>query len=268
MPAQRRSLQLTEAYRRRLLQLSTRAEDTARRTWPSIEQLDSTNWPEQTASALTRLQTEGVRLTAGYLAAFMRSESGRGTVPAIDSRLYAGLSRDGRPLSEALRSPIIGVLAALKEGRPPSTALNLGFVRAKRMVSFEAIQASRDALTDAIEASDRLTGWQRNVAGTCAACMALSGSQGPRFEVHPGCECVPMPTVKGVAQKIALPTGAALFAALTKEEQEAKIGPEAAQLVRDGEADLKDFVSHSETDSNQPRWITQRPAEQVATETA
>lgn len=265
MPHNPQSLRLTDAYRRRLLFLGERVERQAKEAWPRIEHLDSIPWPEHMARQLTRTQIDGVRLTAGYIGAFLRSETGRGTAPALDSRRYAGLSRDGRPLLDALQSPLIGVRAALKEGKPPSTALAIGLHRATRMTKFEAVQAPRDALLDAIEADERLAGWQRNVAGTCAACMAFSGASGPRFEVHPGCQCVPMPTVTGVTQTVALPTGAALFSALSKQEQERAVGAEAAALVRDGQADLKDFVSHSKLESDQPDFITQRPVQDVAT---
>lgn len=264
MPQSQRSLQLTEAYRRRLLAIGNRVEARARDLWPRIEDFDSTPWVERMAQEVTRAQVEGVRLTAGYLSAFLRSETGRGTAPAIDSRRYAGLSRDGRPIAEALESPLIGVRAALKKGRTPAQALAFGLQRATRMTKFEAIQTPRDALLDTVEADERLSGWQRAVAGTCAACMAYSGQGGPRFEVHPGCECVPMPTVRGVVDRFPLPTGAALFAALSRDEQDSKIGPEAAALVREGDADLKDFVSHSKLETDQPDFITQRPAAEVA----
>src|SRR5689334_21560980 len=122
MPRSPQSLRLTEAYRSRLVSLGKRVEAEARVAWPTIEEFDGTDWPERTARSLTRAQTEAVRLTAGYLAAFLRSESGRGTAPAIDSRKYAGVSRDGRPLTEALESPLIGTRKALKDGRGPEVA--------------------------------------------------------------------------------------------------------------------------------------------------
>lgn len=263
MPRSQKSLRLTEAYRSRLVALGKRVEAEARSAWPTIQEFDGTDWPERTARTLSRAQLEAVRLTAGYISAYLRSESGRGTVPAIDSKKYVGLSRDGRPLREALESPLIGTRKALKDGRNPSAALGIGLARGLRFVSFEAVQAGRDALLDAVEESDRFTGHQRAVAGTCAACMALSGTSGPRFEVHPGCECVPMPVVKGVAQAILLPTGIELFRAKSKVEQEAAIGAEAAALVRDGDADLKDFVSHSHIET-QDNYLTQKPASEVA----
>lgn len=262
MPASRRSLRLTDAYRARLVALSDRVERQAREAWPRIEELDTTTWVDGMASLVTRAQVEGVRLTSAYLGAFLRAETGRGRTLAIDSRRYAGISRDGRPLAKALESPLIGVKAALKEGQPPSAALNVGLVRARRMVGFEVMQTPRDALLDTIEENERFDGFERSVAGTCAACMALSGEA--NMEVHPGCQCLPSPRVAGVVATIAIPTGAELFRSLSKEEQEATIGPEAAELVRDGRADLKDFVAHSRQEE-QADFITQKPVEQVAT---
>lgn len=193
MPASPRSLQLVEAYRRRLLTLGDRVEVTARDLWPRIED-DLEAWPTQMAPVVARAQRDGVRLTAAFLAAYLRLESGRGTVPDLDSARYVGKSRDGRPLDESLRSPIIGVLTALKAGKSPDEALNLGLVRARRSVTFEAMQTPREALLDAIKEHPRTEGFQRQVAGTCGACMALSGEE--NMDVHPGCQCLPVPKVQ------------------------------------------------------------------------
>ena len=263
MARNQKSLKLTDSYRTRLLWIGERAEALARHTWPTIEELDATDWPERTAASLSVAQTQAVRITAGYLAAFARSEGAFGTVPAIDSSKYAGVSRDGRPLTEALQSPRIAVLTALKKGDPPNKALRLGLVKALRTVKFEVVQAGRDALRDGIDADLRFDGFGRSVAGTCAACMALSGEQND--EVHPGCQCVAQPFVKGAPDRFPLPSGAALFGGLSKPEQDSAIGPEAAELVREGDADLKDFVQHNKTAELPDDFITQRPVEAVAT---
>lgn len=264
MAANQRSPRLTDAYRQRLLALGNREEALARQAWPTIEELDATDWPERVAGHLSQAQTQAVRLSAGYLAAYARSEGSRGTVPAIDSARYAGVSRDGRPLTEALRSPIIAVLSSLKQGEPSSKALRLGLVRGLRTVKFEAVQTGRDALRDAIDADPRFDGFGRSVAGTCAACMALSGE--PNDEVHPGCECTFQPFVKGAPDRFPLPTGASLFAGLSKPEQDSAIGSDAAELVREGDADLKDFVGHSKQEE-QADYITQKPLEAVEAST-
>lgn len=254
------SLSLTQSYRRKLLDLEGRVALAARVQWPSIQELDSSEWPLAIGRQVTRAQTESVRATNAYLTLTLRSNRKPGRL-TLDTRRYAGLSRDGRPIEEALQSALIGTRAALKQGREAQVALSIGLSRGLRMARFETVQAGRDALLDAIDEDDRFTGWQRQVAGTCAACMALSGSQGPKFEVHPGCQCLPFPTVAGVA-KVALPTGAALFSRLSKPEQEAAIGADAAALVREG-ADLNDFVSHSTIETSDD-FLTQKPAQEVA----
>lgn len=257
----RRSLQLADAYRRGLLAIGARVEAQAREHWPLIGDLDETKWPERMAIVVERAQVQGIRLTGGYLAAVARAETGRrGDALALDTTAYAGTSRDGRPLGAAFASPIVAVLSALKVGRSPADALEFGLVKGVRYTSFEAVQTARDALTDAIEADDRFTEPQRSVAGTCAACMALSGTD--NTETHPGCQCVFVPKVRGAREVFAIPTGVELFKALTAEQQDKAIGAEAAQLVRDDEADLKDFVSHSKQ-SEQDDFITQKPVQDV-----
>lgn len=262
MPQSRRSLRLTDSYRARLLALSGRTERLARESWPTIERFDATDWPEQMARAVERAQVEGLRLTSAYVTAFIRSETGRGRPTAIDRTAYVGIARDGQPLTDLFQSPLIGVRAALKEGRSSGEALRLGLVRGMRSAAFEAIQTPRDALLDVIRTDERLSGHERSVAGTCAACMALSGTTDA--EVHPGCQCLPQPIVRGVVDRFPLPSGAALFSALTKPEQEKAIGAEAAQLVRDGDADLKDFVAHSRQEERDD-FITQKPVAELAT---
>lgn len=264
MAHNQRSFRLTDAYRRQLVGIGARVEAQAREHWPRIEDFDASTWPATMAAVVTRAQTQAVRLSAGYLSAYVRSERGtRGPLIKIDSATYAGVSRDGRPLAEAMRSPFIAVLGALADHRPAEEALRIGLAKGVRFTGFETIQAGRDALLDTIETDDRFKGWQRSVRGTCGACMALSGLSGPRFEVHPSCECVPAPEVRGVANRFPLPTGAALFAALSEQEQAEKVGPEAAQLIRDGHADLRDFVAHSRNESDQDDFITQKPVQDV-----
>lgn len=262
MAANQRSHAITDVFRDQLVAIGAGVEAQARELWPRIEDFDASDWPQRMAAIVTRAQTRAVRLGAGYLSAYLRSETGRrGTAPVIDSARYAGVSRDGRPLAEAFQSPFIAVLGALADNRPPEEALRIGLVKGVRFAGFETVQAARDALADTVEADDRFDGVQRSVSGTCAACMALAGT--PNMEVHPGCACVGQPSVVGARDLFPIAAGAALFAALTPEEQDAKVGPEAAQLIRDGKADLKDFVRHERTDSDQANWITQRPVEDV-----
>lgn len=342
MPASQRSLRLTQAYRQRQVATRARIQQRAQRTWPSIEALDSTDWVERMAASLAQAQATSIRLAAAYLTAFLASETGKRPrqVP-IDSRPYAGRSRDGRPLDEALRSPIIGVLAGLKEaygtpshvvtvtpamaqewlaggthgGLDPARVDELaakmrsrewdatlgkimltrdgfvfdgqhrleavirngepirmgvaeglpnpikdGLVRATRMVGVDFDNAHHAALLQTIADDDRFDGWNRSLAGTCGACASVASgvSHALHFPVHPSCQCVASPVVKGVANTFPVPTGVEVFKEKTKEQQDEMLGPDAAALVRADILTLDDLRGESDL-AEGPNFITQKP---------
>ena len=204
MPANPLSLRLTELFRQRLLVDRQRLERQAIDRWPTIDALDTTDWAAAMAGTVTQAQADAVRAASGYLNAFVRLETGRNRLDrrtanvTLNSRAYAGVSRDGRPLAEALVSPLIGVKAKLKEGATPEEALAYGLQRGTRMVSVDFDHAHRSALLEAIQADERFQGWQRAVRGTCAACLAVATgpNDSTHFEVHPSCQCVSEPVVK------------------------------------------------------------------------
>lgn len=261
MPATQRSLRLTEAYRERLLATRQRLQTQAERTWPTIESLDTTDWVDRMATTVAQGQTEAIRVTAAYLAAFLATETGRrSSPPSIDPREFAGRSSDGRPLSEALRSPLIGTLGALKQGLGSAEALRIGLNRATRLVGVDYDQAHRTALLSAIDSDDRFEGWHRVTGGTCAACASKAGTleSGIHFQVHAGCKCVSEPAVAGTTNRFPRPTGIEIFTAYTREQQDEMLGPEAAEKVRSGDIQLADLVEESEMETSD-NWITQKP---------
>jgi hypothetical protein len=203
MPASESSLRITEAYRSRLFGIRSLLERRAESLWPTIDGLDDFTWTNKAAAATQNAQREAVALTGAYLTAFLSSEVGTRTRgPILDTRRYSGWSRDGRPLQDALRSPMIGVRFKLKEGATPEEALAYGLNRAKRMVSVDYDHAHRTALLDGLAADERFQGWQRAVTGTCGACagdIAVEVSTNlPSIplQVHPNCQCVTEPVVK------------------------------------------------------------------------
>jgi hypothetical protein len=259
MPSNPQSLRLTALYRQRLLQSRNRVERQAAARWPTIQRFDTTAWPAEMGRVVQVAQAEAVRATAAYLATFAGLELGRVQTLQLDSRLYAGRSRDGRPLHEAYVSPLIGTRWMLKQGAEPDEALAYGLERGRRMASVDFDHAHRTALLDVIDRDDRFTGWQRATSGTCGACMALSGDAGD-FKVHPGCRCVPQPVVADVPDAFPLPSPAELFAAKTKAEQDEALGPEAADKVRSGSIELSDLVATSAI-ATADDFITQAPVQ-------
>lgn len=265
MPRSRRSLDVTNAYRTRVRKIRDGVITRAEREWPTIDRLDGSGWPQRMATVVASAQTEAVRATGGYLTAYLSAETGRRQrAITIDTRRYAGRTRDGRPLAEALESPLIGVRAALKDGKTPEEALRVGLHRATRMVSVDLDHAHRAALTDTIDADQRFTGWERATAGTCGACMALSGTSGTRFEVHPGCNCVPAPKVKGVPDLVPLLTGIEMFRRMTREEQDAQFGEEKAAALRAGDVLLEDLVRRNRLKTGEDDFLTEAPLQDVA----
>jgi hypothetical protein len=260
MPQSRRSLAITDAYRERLLATRQRLERLTAQRWPTIRD-DFQVWVDSMAPATAQAQREAVRATQGYLAAFLTSELGRRQrPPQIAADNYTGRARDGRPLSESLASPLIGVKAALKDGEDPSRALADGLVKAQRMVGVDFDNAHRTALLEAIDTDERFDGWQRALRGTCGACaaVAVGVGRGLSFEVHPGCQCVSEPVVAGVSNAFPRPTGLEIFAAKSEDEQNEMLGPEAASRVRSGEMALADLAGHSHLET-QDDFLTQAP---------
>jgi hypothetical protein len=264
MPQSPRSLRLTDAYRQRVIATRERLQTQAQRTWPTIDTLDGTDWVDRMAAALTQAQTEAVRVSSAYLSAFIASETGKRGRVSIDSRNYAGKSRDGRPLAESLRSPLVGTLKGLKDGLGASESLALGLHRAVRMVGVDYDNAHHTALMDTIASDDRFDGWSRSLSGTCGACASVASgvSHGLHFPVHPGCQCVASPIVKGAANTFPVPTGVEIFNEKSKQEQDEMLGPDSAALVRAGIITLDDLKGESELDT-EPNFITQKPLSAV-----
>lgn len=265
MPASRRSLLLTESYRSRLRALVDGVERDATQSWSGMSWDDLRGSYEPIAhrvnTTIERAQTAAVRLTAAYLTAYLSSELGRRQrTVSIPSKNYVGRSFGDKPLADTLQSPLIALLKANKERQPDP--MGTGLRALITAIDLNVRNASRTALLDAIEADERISGWKRAVAGTCAACEALSGTGGPQFEVHPNCECSPSPVVRDVPDRFPIPTGTSLFMAKTKPEQDAAVGVDAAEKIRNGAAELTDFVKHERLEGA-VGFVVQRPAGEI-----
>jgi hypothetical protein len=125
MPANPRSLQITDAYRERLNALADRLAALTQAQWQrvTLANLDGTHadWLASTVAMLEAAQRAGVHVTAAYLAAFIGSETGRtaNELPRVDDARFVGLADDGQALGVPLGKTLIGVKAALKAGKAP-----------------------------------------------------------------------------------------------------------------------------------------------------
>lgn len=265
MPAHQQSLRVTEAYRERMVGIRDAARRAALGAWRQVdfEALDGSFPADLVAAAVSGLQQQAVRASAGYVGAYVSSErASRAPAPPIDPAPYVGRTRDGQELVDALRLPLITVKAAIAERKPDP--MDLGRVRLLRLVGLATDAAARGALSDLIQADDRLIGWRRAVRGTCGACLGAATGRpadpGESMDIHPGCQCVSEPIVVGAPDRIRRPSGASLFAAMTAVAQDQLLGPEKAELVRTGAADLADLVDHSPM-KHEDDYLTERPLE-------
>lgn len=265
MPASRLTFALTDAFRERVDAIQGTVAALARSNWARLDpaDLDASYvvWQTVTAAALRAAQGQAVTASNAYLAAVLTTEL-REPAEALRAplSLYVGRSRDGRALDDALASPLIGVKVALTKGKDMIAALREGQNRARRILWLEIDHAVKDSLLRTIDADEQFDGWQRAVRGTCGACLgaATGPSGGLLFPKHENCVCVVEARVRGVRDLFPRPTGAVLFAAMSRDKQDAQIGPEAAELVRSGAISLTDLIGTSPQEQGAD-WITQRP---------
>lgn len=254
MPASERSLQVTDAYRGRLALLADRVAGLTLQRWQqnvTLTSLDKSHavWLAGTVAALAQAQRAGVNLTAAYLAAFISSEVGRRVDPPnVDATRFAGFAEDGQPLAVPLSKTLIGVKAALKDGKAPTDALAEQAHRAVRLVSSAVTSAPRAALADQIATHPMIEGWRRVTRGGCGACLAAAAHGYQRHEpmqVHSHCHCTAEPVLRDVPDRAPRATGPQIFAGMSPAEQDKALGPGAAQAVREGRVAWPDLIATS-----------------------
>lgn len=267
MAGHQQSLRITNAYRRHLVTLGGLAEKATREAWAAVDMADiDTSHPvyvHQAAAAATALQHTGVRLSAGYVGAFLRSELRRpASPPAIDLTAHAGRSRvAGKTLAQSLDTTAITMKVAIAEGANEQTASDRGLSVATRLAAAEVLFAARGALGDAIQQDDRIVGWERVTSGGCGACLAAAtrtyGDDEP-LEIHDNCQCSAEPIVANVEQAAPRESGYDIFDGMPPERQDELLGPDKAELIRAGDVPLHELLDRSPM-KEIPDQITERP---------
>ena len=200
MPAKANSLKVTDSYRRRMVAIRERAKSEARKTWSKVRlsDLDATYNPGMLAVSVAAMQREAAQLSAGYLGAFIASETGS-KIPLPTVQSLAGQAPNGANLRAVLDTPLIGVKIDIGEGMTPELALQKGGSRLVRLVGAATDQSAREALRVAMDEADEVEGYQRAVKGTCGACAGMADGStlpaGTELEIHPDCQCVSEPKV-------------------------------------------------------------------------
>ena len=267
MPANRRSLVITNAYGQRLKVVESRVLEQSRRTWRVTGDFDADYqaWFEVMAPAVAAAQTLNLRLTAAYLGAFQSSETGRVVKPPqIDPEPYVGKTRDGRTFEEGWTSPPIKSKVAMAEGKTIEEAARIGFETSSNLLRLDTYAAARNAMADQIKANDGIIGYRRVSQGetTCGGCLAAEDGDvlmdSEDFATHAGCDCVAEPVYGDVDDLFKHPTGAERYSRLSTQEKIEAAGLAAAQLLDSDQIALRDLAGKSPTALGDD-FLTQRP---------
>lgn len=261
MPANQASLD--EALRYAAEQEAIRAE-TARRIrnlWLALADDDDTDLRDAAevfgtlgASILRDGQAVAVRSSDTYLARYLQLETGEVVNPVgLEPSAFLGVHGTDASVPKALSAAVLrSSLMLLNKGHNFDDALANARRAAGRLVRTEVAHAGRSSLGwlmgEEAPGRPRTTGYRRMTTSpkSCAACLSAAGATfntDQAFRYHPGCGCVAVPVVDGVADRVKPPTGREVFEGMSSAEQDRALGVGAAQAVRAG-APLSDFVSH------------------------
>jgi len=255
MPATEFALRLEQAYGRELGRLWRRVGLIVLAGYDRID-------PERLAASFRAFvpaavetialgQQQAQALAVSFLTQYVEAEAQRAyrAAPAGDG--IAGTAPDDAPLGLALSGAVGATWMALRQGRPAPEALGIGRLFVGRLAGRAVSDAAERELThQASQSRGLLSGWAWVAVGdTCIACLAQADNvvrpYPIRMRKHAGCDCHAAPSIVGIEDRVARPTGEDLFRALRPEEQVAifkSAGAEKAAMVRSGRASLRDFV--------------------------
>ncbi len=247
-----------------MIRLRRQGQREAKRQWRQVKanDLDGTFPVMQLELTVSTLQREAARLSSAYLSAFISSELGEPERPpalTVWDKTFGG-----NPLREGLRSAVIKAKQRIDDGMDPTEATKASGPTLIADVGLFIDTAARETLRQGMEDDERIVGYQRAVKGTCGACSGDTQYEAfspnapvASLNIHPGCLCVAEPVLSGVPNRFPRPTGPEIFDSLSPEKQDEVLGPEAAAMVRNGDAVLADFVH---VDGG---FIRQKPVEMV-----
>lgn len=268
MPATRQALTVTDRYRQVVIGLRDRAVRLATLTWPSVDPEDLGPsygaWAARVGAVIVAAQRTGARASGAYLAAYLAAETGTPVrAIGVNPDDYAGVTRAGKPVIDALRLSLGLALHQVDEGAATlHEALAGALQRNVRLGGDEVLAAPRHALRDLMAADEHVEAWQR-VAGPRACPVCLAAADGQRhdadelLQIHDHCTCTAEPVVAGLPDLAPRETGSQRWSALTPAQQDAAAGPGAARAIRDG-APFRSLLAHREM-HEQPDQIVQRP---------
>jgi hypothetical protein len=268
MPAERRSLVLTERFHRNIDDLALQtADQLARRFNPSPDDELKAYFEEFIGLAATTVagaQSAAATIAGGFFRGLGSIELGEGVL-AEEMPDNAGATADGRSLEEALGATRAKTLLGLSRGWQPDQARLFARASFGRLARTEVVDAAGLELTHQMQNVDEVQGWRWRSRGTCGGCLALDDGSirdpSAGMDRHPNCRCLPEP-VFDVEERVARPTGHERFAEMTEKQQNELLGAEKARLLRMGLIDWPHLV-HREHHREWNDSLTERSLQDV-----
>ena len=181
-----------------------------------------------------------------YLSAYMTSELGVVTDIPVPVAQYAGVTQDGRPVSEPLGLAGIAMKLAVIAGATSAGVSAAGLARVVRVARTETMSAARTAQRDFMAEDDRVNGYYRQASGhPCAACMGIAGTQfrdDEVFPIHGACQCTAEPLLVGLPDNHRPQDGKAIIDDMGPDRANAAYGDRVGAL-NDGTASLSDMAT-------------------------
>ena len=260
-----RSVEITRAYGRQIRTVSQRVMREVERRWvlqrgDLEEPYDA--WVEATIAAILAGQALNVRISAGYLRAYERAETGRvGRQPNVPTDEVVGRTYGGGDVREWAEKPRIQAKTAIGEGVPVKDAVAEARRRAIMDAGLHTYAAQREYVARALQGGQAV-GYRRVVHGeTCGGCLAAANNQilapTSQFKSHPNCDCTAEPVYDRSSGTL-FPNGSLIYRTLSPTERVNAVGPEAANAINQGVLDVFDLEGESVLDFA-PNFLTQRP---------
>lgn len=250
MPAYKRSLAITDRYRRQFQQTNTLASQRVGQGFNDIVRVDNLDvnfrlFVPFAVGIINTARAQQVRLADAYVSRFATSELRRNINPlGISTDKYAGqFDQFGRPLDEALWPALYSTKLGVHRGYKMNQAVAFGVARITRITSMMVASAGRNAMSDIMDRSGEVRGWTRVSEGdACGACLALVTGEvldpSEDLSEHPNCNCTAEPVIAGVRESVQRPTGQEIFDSMSSSQQDqlfaGRGGADKAQLLRDG----------------------------------
>ena len=146
MPANPRSIKVTERYRSGMVRLRRQGQAEAKRTWARVrpDDIDGTFNVGVLELTVAALQKEATRLSSAYLASYLSSELGEEVRPPA-LMVPAGTFND-KPLRDGLRSAVIEAKLRIGDGMEPREAVNVSRATLVNAVGLTIDTSARESL--------------------------------------------------------------------------------------------------------------------------